>query len=381
MPAISKTPLLSFIVLSYNYEKYIGVALESILRQTIQDFEVIVVDDASTDNSRSVIQRYQDPRVRLYCNDVNLGGARSYNRAVEAAQGDWLVNLDADDWIAPEKSAKQLAAIDADAQADIIGTHVTFFDEDGNLHPDAAKLEEYTNSNLDLNLLESWIGRNTLCRSSTMVRRSAHLRIGLDDPDMVRAPDYELWTRALRMGCRFRVVPEQLTSARVQSKGVTHGDPLGAMLEKTWIAIHNLRPHAEAMSAWPSFERIIRTVAYDPNLAGLNAKSRYRLFAALFMETDFKCFADFCEFLNTENLPLEIIGKRALAFSHGVDSGKDLLIEKLMNDIDLYLEARDYWKGLAHSAPLGSIYLTGQRLAKYLRRTLLQLYENKRSPS
>ncbi|MGB8127769.1 MAG: glycosyltransferase family 2 protein, partial [Pseudolabrys sp.] len=70
----------------------------------MQDFEIVVVDDASTDASVEVIRSYNDPRIRLFVNDHNIGGAASYNRAVKATRGEWLVNLDADDWIAPNKA-------------------------------------------------------------------------------------------------------------------------------------------------------------------------------------------------------------------------------------------------------------------------------------
>ena len=72
------TPLLSFIVLSYNYENYIRVALQSILQQTVQDFEVVVVDDASSDRSCEVVRSFNDPRIRLIVNERNLGGCLLY---------------------------------------------------------------------------------------------------------------------------------------------------------------------------------------------------------------------------------------------------------------------------------------------------------------
>ncbi len=368
MPSLSTTPLLSFIVLSYNYENYIADTLTSILAQSVQDFEIVVVDDASTDNSRSVVESFSDPRIRLFHNEINIGGARSYNRAVELARGEWLVNLDADDWISPDKSAKQLAVLAADPSIDIIGSYVAFFDGDGRPHPDSSPLEEYVNSDVDLNLLDSWIGRNRLCRSSTMVRRSAHLRIGLDDPDMVRAPDYELWTRALRLGCRFHVIPEKLTAARIQHKGVTHGDPLGTTLEKAWIGIRNLRPHAEALAAWPSFEKLIETVVSDTNLASLTAAQRHRLLASLFMDLSLESFAQYKLFLDQANPQLEATGKRMLAFTMGKDSHKDQLIEKLTRDIRSYIEARDHWQGIVEGTFVGSNLLRVRRLVGYIRR-------------
>ena len=202
---MSETPLLSYIVLSYNYERYIGKTLQSILDQTVQDFEIVVVDDASSDASVAIVSAFGDPRIRLFVNEKNRGGAGSYNRAVLEARGEWLVNLDADDWIDPRKSEMQLAALALDPTLDIVGTYVAIHDENDAPHPSAGPLEHFVNQPHPLNLVDTWIGANYLCRSSTMVRAAAHRRIGLDDVAMVRAPDYELWTRALRMGSAWRV--------------------------------------------------------------------------------------------------------------------------------------------------------------------------------
>jgi glycosyltransferase involved in cell wall biosynthesis len=145
------TPLLSFIVLSYNYRDYIQTTLRSILEQTVQDFEVVVVDDCSTDDSREVVQSFTDPRIRLLVNPRNLGGAASYNVAVQAARGEWLVNLDADDWIAPQKCSVQLVAVEADPTIDIIGSWVRVVGDDGMPHPDAATIESMVNRSHALN--------------------------------------------------------------------------------------------------------------------------------------------------------------------------------------------------------------------------------------
>ncbi len=241
------------IVLSYNYQDYIRTTLTSILHQTMQDFEIVVIDDASTDASVEVIRSYNDPRIRLFVNDHNVGGASSYNRAVEEARGEWLVNLDADDWIAPEKSERQLAFAAADPGLDIIGTYLTLVDAEGNRHPEA----DVRSRNCSINRMRSSVLTSGFATirwhaSSTMVRRAAHTRIGLDDPAMVRAPDFDLWTRFLRQGCRIGMLPERLTFLRNQSRGVTRGDPLGTMLELTYARLRNLVPLLEERAQHPS---------------------------------------------------------------------------------------------------------------------------------
>jgi GT2 family glycosyltransferase len=337
-------PRLSFIVLSYNYEDYIGTTIRSILDQTVQDFEIVVVDDASRDRSCEVIRGFDDPRIRLLVNERNLGGAGSYNRAVEAACGEWLVNLDADDWIAPEKSEIQLAAAAADPRLDIIGTHVVFVDAEGAPHPRAEELEGWTNRAHALDRVDTWVGANPLCRSSTMVRRAAHLRIGLDDPGMQRAPDYELWTRALREGCHFAVVPERLTFYRMQARGVTHGDPLGTMLEMAYAMLRNLVPLAEARALHPSVERILGWVARHPQLAALSPGEAYRLLGMLMTSPPLGDFASFRASLADPagDPALVRIGRRCLLLARE-EALPPSYAERLQRDLVAITEARDFW--------------------------------------
>jgi glycosyltransferase involved in cell wall biosynthesis len=305
------TPL-SFIVLSYNYENYIRITLQSILDQTVQDFEVIVVDDASLDRSCEVVRSFNDPRIRLITNERNLGGAASYNVAVKAARGEWLVNLDADDWIAPQKSVRQLKAARQNPQVDIIGTWANLVGSDGTRHPDASLVEPHWNGDYALNLVDTWIGRNHLCRSSTMVRRAAHLRIGLDDEGMVAAPDYELWTRALAQGCRFHLVKEQLTFSRLHPRGITRADLHRSFLEISFALLKNIVPLIERQALWPSFSELLRWVGTHRELAALSPRERERLLALLMTGAAIPAYADFRAVLAKPDSSLETIGRRAL---------------------------------------------------------------------
>lgn len=341
---MSKAPLLSYIVLSYNYERYIGKTLQSIIDQTVQDFEIVVVDDNSSDGSVEVVSAFGDSRIRLFVNEKNIGGAASYNRAVQEARGEWLVNLDADDWIDPRKAEIQLRAVSEDPTLDIIGTYVSFHDENDAPHPSAASLDHIFNRPHKLNLVDTWIGANNLCRSSTMVRASAHRRIGLDDPAMVRAPDYELWTRGLQQGCRFHVVTERLTSIRVHSRGVTYADPVGTLLEMSYAMLRNLLPLVEARSLYPSVSRMVAWLGRESALSRLPPVQAHRLLGMLMRPTQFEDFAHFKEILADVSTDPELAtaGRRTLALV-GPGSESHELIGKLQSDIAAYIEARDYF--------------------------------------
>lgn len=342
---MSKAPLLSYIVLSYNYERYIGKTLQSILDQTVQDFEIVVVDDGSVDSSVAIVSAIADPRIRLFVNEKNIGGAASYNRAVQEARGEWLVNLDADDWVDPRKAEIQLQAVNDDPRLDIIGTYVAFHDENDLPHPSADALEQSVNQPHDLNLVDTWIGANYLCRSSTMVRASAHRRIGLDDPAMVRAPDYELWTRALRMGCRFAVIPQRLTFMRLHSRGVTHADPVGTLLEMGYAMQRNLVPLAEARSLFPSITRMVGWVGRHASLSRLRPIQAHRLIGSLMQSTPTGDFPQYVALLGDAASHPELtgIGQRSLTFI-GPSADAYLEVGKLLDDIKAYIEAREYFR-------------------------------------
>ena len=102
--AMSATPKVSVITPAYKAARYIGQAIESVQAQTLTDWEMIIVDDASPDETVQVVKRYlDDPRIKLIQNEQNAGAGYSRNRALEAAQGEWIAVLDADDWFARER--------------------------------------------------------------------------------------------------------------------------------------------------------------------------------------------------------------------------------------------------------------------------------------
>lgn len=95
---MSVLPLVTVIIPAYNAEKYLAQALESILYQTYSNLDILIADDASTDNSKQIIDSFTDPRIRRYHNEANLGYLRTCNKLFELAKGDFIAFQDADDW-------------------------------------------------------------------------------------------------------------------------------------------------------------------------------------------------------------------------------------------------------------------------------------------
>lgn len=126
-------PLVSVIMPAYNGEKYIGEAIESILAQTYSDWELIIVEDASTDNTLQVIKEYQDPRIRLFVNEKNSGIAVTTNRAISESKGKYLALLDDDDVAEKERLELQVNYLESHPEIDILGGRSTFMAENGDM--------------------------------------------------------------------------------------------------------------------------------------------------------------------------------------------------------------------------------------------------------
>lgn len=100
--------LVSVIMPSWNTERFIAQSIESVIRQTYENWELVIVDDCSTDNTEEVVKGFKDPRIKYFKNEKNSGAALTRNRALREAQGEWIAFLDSDDLWAPEKLEKML---------------------------------------------------------------------------------------------------------------------------------------------------------------------------------------------------------------------------------------------------------------------------------
>lgn len=134
------TPEVSVIIPAYNTSPYISRAINSALQQTLIAIEVIVVDDASTDETVEIINKFTDPRLVKVFNTQNLGAGGARNIALHAAKGNWVAVLDSDDWFAPERLEK-LAQIVISKKADIIADDL-YFIQDGEEEPWSTLIQE-----------------------------------------------------------------------------------------------------------------------------------------------------------------------------------------------------------------------------------------------
>lgn len=186
----------AIIIPTYNRASLIGEAIESALSQRFRDIEVVVVDDGSTDATAEIVAEFGD-RVR-YLWQPNAGNPCSArNRGIGATTSEFLVFLDSDDLLLPDKVERQVAYLDAHPDCDLVFGDCLIMDEHGNEIPGATVYtEKHWTGRADLsNLLLS----NFIAVNAPLVRRSALERVGLFDPE-VRPEDYDLWLRITATG-------------------------------------------------------------------------------------------------------------------------------------------------------------------------------------
>lgn len=118
---MNKIPAVSIVMPVYNAGKYLEPALKSIFAQTFTDWELIAVDDASTDGSWEYLQRIDDPRVHVLRNERNMRHPATCNRAIDMAKGKWIARMDADDIILPRRLEKQVVALETNSEIDVLG--------------------------------------------------------------------------------------------------------------------------------------------------------------------------------------------------------------------------------------------------------------------
>ena len=209
------TPLVSVIMSVHNEERFVGAAVESVLGQTLSDFELIVVDDASTDRTPQILAGYQDPRIRVFRNPTNVGLAASLNHAIEQSRAPYLARMDADDLCEPERLATQVAVLNDRPEVAVLATWYTVI---GEQDEEIAEIRLPSGSQALANALRR---RNVICHGSVMMRKEVVQAVGGYREEFRYAQDYELWLRMLRAGLVLDSVPRSLYRYRLRRNAMS----------------------------------------------------------------------------------------------------------------------------------------------------------------
>lgn len=306
-PGLSaSSPIVSVVLPVWNCPGYVGAAIESILSQTFQDFEFIIIDDGSTDETPSVLKRYQDARIR-HVRHENRGLAGTLNVGIELARGKYIARQDQDDLSRPERLAKQMAYMESHASCALLGTWAQILEgerlsERFHKHPSEVHRIRYA---LLLN--------NPFVHSSVILRTDVVRGLGGYSTDSSRQPpeDFELWSRIARVAevanlpsvlLSYREIPGSMSRQGPSpfraklvtlcaenialAAGVDPNDPSARDIAAiTHGADEMVSPRPDFRAMQTVFVRATASVAGDPPAADLleDAKMRIRAMRAAYL--------------------------------------------------------------------------------------------------
>jgi glycosyltransferase involved in cell wall biosynthesis len=201
----------------YNGGKYLREAIDSILGQTFADFELLIINDGSTDNSCRIVESYRDSRIRLVSNPGNIGLIASLNRGIALSKGQYIARMDCDDICLPERLQRQVDYLDSNPACSLVATKVAMIsatgDELGAWNDD----DRFCSS---AEIRQRLPRANCIAHPSVMVRKELLAAYGYD-PAQTGCEDYDLWLRMTADGIRIDKLDLQLLRYRVTPGSVT----------------------------------------------------------------------------------------------------------------------------------------------------------------
>lgn len=261
-------PKVSILLPVYNVETYLRESLESLLSQTFKDFEILIVNDGSTDNSAKVIAEFKDSRIK-YFEQSNHGLTATLNRLVELASGEYLARMDPDDWSHPQRLERQVNFLDTHPEVGVVGSWIQAITPFG-LH---LYIDRYPVT--DPYIREMLLIAPMFAHGAVMMRANLQPRYR---PNYDFAEDYDLWCRLSRQ-TKLANLPQVLYFWRVNPTGISSQKTLEQRNTAEKIRQEYL-PYIAANPSRPSKNISLVEVAYRGRIR--TAYGKFRLFLLFF---------------------------------------------------------------------------------------------------
>lgn len=214
-PPSATTPLVSILMPVYNGERYLRAAIDSMLAQTLTDFELIAINDASSDSSAAILASYADARLRVLTQDINTGIVGALNNGLTAARGRYIARMDADDISYPQRLAKQTAVMEAHPEIGLLGSWIRGF---GDVR--RSYVHRYPQQHDEIRAL--MLFENPFAHSTVMFRRTLLTEHGLRYSERFKyVEDWALWWQ-LSSVSRVANLPEVLVDYRINKAGSSY---------------------------------------------------------------------------------------------------------------------------------------------------------------
>ena len=195
--------MISILLPCYNGEKFISLAIDSILNQSFKEFELLIGFNGTTDNSKDIVRRFGDDRIKTFDYGDDKGKPKTLNKLLLEANYDWIALQDDDDMWTSNKLQEQIKYLN---DFDVIGTQIQYCDQYNNFIEGSPtlKLNDFEIKQFTIN------GNNQVANSSTLIRKSSIIKVGGWDENLSALEDFDLWLRLILIGSRFTNLDEKM---------------------------------------------------------------------------------------------------------------------------------------------------------------------------
>lgn len=203
--------MISVIMSVYNDENNLAFAIESILNQSYKDFEFIIINDSSNDNSKNIILDFQkkDKRIVYLENQKNEGLAKSLNKAISISKGKFIARMDSDDICMMDRFKIQIEFLENNTDIDVLGTGAILIDKENK------KIGNVLMPRTDKEIKKVLIYKNSIIHPSVIIKKYVLIELGGYNPSFLKAQDLDLWVRLANNGKNFYNLQEYLINYRV----------------------------------------------------------------------------------------------------------------------------------------------------------------------
>lgn len=216
-------PTISVLLPVYNAERFLSEAIDSILQQTFTDFELLLLNDGSTDRSEDIINAYADPRIVYIRNEINKGIIYTLNKGLDLSKGKYIARMDSDDISKPERFQKQVLFLES-VNADVVACTVEMIDAAGRHLPPWK--DDLTHTSFQS--IKAFLPKNNCIAHPSILGKATILKTYQYSKDQKEAEDYDLWLRLVADGKEVTKLNEPLLQYRFLEASLTRKEGLKA---------------------------------------------------------------------------------------------------------------------------------------------------------
>ena len=223
-------PKVSIQMCTYNRAHYIEKAIQSVLSQSFTNWELLILDDASNDNTEEIVLKYlHDNRIKYFKNETNLGIASNRNKGLHNSTGEYIAVLDSDDyWIDNQKLEKQIDFLDTHKDYAIVGTNMLVINEKGN------EIKKSNFKHTDKDIRRKMLLHDQISQSTVLYRKKIALSLGGYDATYSVCDDYDLWLK-IGKDNKIMVLQDYTIKYLEHSQGISKEKKLKASIEHLHI--------------------------------------------------------------------------------------------------------------------------------------------------